>query len=275
MQHQHKILILTPVKDAEDFIDSYIQNLKKLTYSHKNISIGILESDSQDNTYHLLEKKQLVMEKEFRKVTLLKKDFGFIIPEGTPRWTGSIQYERRTILAKSRNHLLFKALGDEDWVLWLDVDLVEYPPDIIEKLLETGKDIVHPHCVTEYGGPSFDKNAWQDKGRKHMDNLRGEGDLVKLHSVGGTMLLIKADIHRDGLIFPPYLYGKKNKHIRRTQFFLTSWREKCLGIPVILKGIFAGNYQGEIETEGLGMMAHDMGHTCWGMPNLEIKHSIN
>ena len=20
------------------------------------------------------------------------------------------------------------------------------------------------------------------------------------------------------------------------------------------------------------IMAHDMGHTCWGMPNLEIKH---
>jgi len=29
---------------------------------------------------------------------------------------------------------------------------------------------------------------------------------------------------------------------------------------------------GEIETEGLGIMAHDMGHDCWGLPNLEIKH---
>jgi hypothetical protein len=28
-----------------------------------------------------------------------------------------------------------QSLGDADWVLWLDVDLIEYPPDIIERLL--------------------------------------------------------------------------------------------------------------------------------------------
>ena len=33
-----------------------------------------------------------------------------------------------------------------------------------------------------------------------------------------------------------------------------------------------GGCMGEIETEGLGMMAHDMGYECWGMPNLEIRH---
>jgi hypothetical protein len=27
---------------------------------------------------------------------------------------------------------------------------------------------------------------------------------------------------------------------------------------------------GEIETEGLGVLASDMGYECWGMPNLEI-----
>ena len=31
-------------------------------------------------------------------------------------------------------------------------------------------------------------------------------------------------------------------------------------------------YQGEMETEGLGIMANDMGYDCWGMPNLEILH---
>jgi hypothetical protein len=30
--------------------------------------------------------------------------------------------------------------------------------------------------------------------------------------------------------------------------------------------------QGEIETEGLGLMASDMGYQCWGMPNLRILH---
>ena len=32
---------------------------------------------------------------------------------------------RRAILARSRNFLLFEALRDEGWVLWLDVDIVQ------------------------------------------------------------------------------------------------------------------------------------------------------
>jgi peptide chain release factor subunit 1 len=27
-----------------------------------------------------------------------------------------------------------------------------------------------------------------------------------------------------------------------------------------------------VETEGLGILAHDMGYECWGMPNLEVRH---
>ena len=154
---------------------------------------------------------------------------------------------RRSVLARSRNHLLFHALDDEQWVLWIDVDVVEYPPDIIERLLETGKSIVHPHCVLDYGGPTFDLNAWRDHGRVHMDALRAEGELVKLDAVGGTMLLVKADIHRDGLVFPSFPYGRATAAARPGR--------------------------AELDTEGLGLMAGDMGHQCWGMPNLEIKHA--
>jgi len=269
---KNKILILTPVKDAEKFLDVYFKNLYQLNFPHKNISIGFLESDSSDSTYSLLENKLPELKREFGKAGLWKKDFGFKIPEDTPRWAGSIQHERRSNIAKSRNHLLFHALHDEDWVLWLDVDLIEYPTDIIQQLLKTEKEIVTPNCVREYKGKSFDLNAWSDKGKKHLHDLRSKGNLVELHAVGGTMLLIKADIHRDGLIFPPFLYGSKNKRIRNTHFFFTSQKEKFLGIPKAVKKILKNEYQGEIETEGLGIMANDMGHSCWGMPNLEIKH---
>ncbi|HZQ96003.1 MAG TPA: hypothetical protein VFA67_13395, partial [Candidatus Sulfotelmatobacter sp.] len=136
---------------------------------------------------------------------------------------------------------------DEDWVLWLDVDVIEYPADILEQLLATGKDVVHPHCVKAFGGPSFDRNAWRDQGRLHLEDLRQEGPLVRLDAVGGTMLLVRANLHREGLIFPPFAYGRPNPRIRRDT-------------P-------------ELETEGLGLMAQDMGYECWGMPHLEIRHS--
>ena len=50
------------------------------------------------------------------------------------------------------------------------------------------------------------------------------------------MLLVRADLHREGLVFPPF------------------------------------SYKSHIESEGLAFMARDMGYRCWGMPNLEIFH---
>jgi hypothetical protein len=242
----NRILVLTPLKDAADCIDGYCARLRALAWPHHRISLGFLESDSADETWAHLASRTEELRSEFRRVTVRKKDFGYRIPAGVHRGAGSIQAERRAVLAKSRNHLLFHALDDEDWVLWLDVDVVEYPPDLIERLLETAKDIVHPHCVLDYGGPTHDRNAWRDRGRVHLDDLRGAGDLVELDAVGGTVLFVRADLHRDGLIFPPFPYGLAN--------------------PAAREG------RGEMETEGLGLMARDMGLQCWGMPNFEVRH---
>ena len=72
-------------------------------------------------------------------------------------------------------------------------------------------------------------------------------DESSVEAVGGTMLLVRADLHRDGLIFPAFPYGQENAR-RRPE-------------------------RGELETEGLGLMAQDMGHECWGTPHLEIRHA--
>src|SRR5439155_13117162 len=177
----------------------------RLSYPQHLISLGLLDSDSVDGTFDHLERRLADLRRRFRRVGLWKKDFNYRLPQGLHRGAGPIQIERRRVLARSRNHLLFHALADEDWVLWLDVDVIEYPPDIIERLLETGRDIVHPHCVLEYGGATFDCNGWRGQGRYHLDDLRDEGDLVELDAVGGTILLVRADLHRDGLIFPSFL----------------------------------------------------------------------
>lgn len=272
MHYNEKILILSPVKDASGYLDLYFENLMRLNYPRELISLGFIEGDSRDDSHAILESKLPDLRKTFRKAGLWKKDFGFRIPEGLPRWTGSIQMARRSVLAKSRNHLLFRALEDEDRVLWLDVDVEAYPADIIQRLLDTRRDIIQPNCVTEYGGRSHDLNAWRDRGRQHLHDLRGEGDLVELHSVGGAMLMVKADIHRDGLIFPTFPYGRKSRLIRRVHLFFVTRKEKILGIPEAIRAWLSSTHQGELETEGLGIMAHDMGHKCWGMPNLEIKH---
>jgi hypothetical protein len=68
------------------------------------------------------------------------------------------------------------------------------------------------------------------------------------------MLLVRADRHRDGLVFPPFFYGARSRWVRTPN----PWR---------------GDQVGEIETEGFAMMAKDMGIECWGLPDLEIRHS--
>jgi hypothetical protein len=246
MPPDQKILVLTPAKNAARFVPGYVCGLESLSYPKELISIGFLESDSADGTQAALAAARRRLQTVFRRVGLWKRDFGYQIPPGLARWSPNIQTIRRSILARSRNHLLFRALDDEDWVLWLDIDVVEYPPDVIERLLATNRDIVQPHCVLDYGGRTFDQNAWRDGGRLLMHDMRDEGPLVPLDAVGGTMLLVHADIHRDGLVFPPCFYGRKSPTARD---------------------------MGELETEGLGVMARDMGHQCWGMPHLEIRHA--
>jgi GT2 family glycosyltransferase len=252
MTYSDHVLILTPAKNAARHLDTYVHGVLSLTYPRDLLSLAILESDSTDGSYELFAQRIRELDTIFRKAALHKKDFGYQLPQDQPRYAHHLQLQRRSVLAKSRNHLLFRALDDEAWVLWLDVDVIEYPPDILEQLLETAKDIVQPNCVYEYGGQSFDLNAWREHGALHLHDLRSEGELVPLDSVGGTMLLVRADVHRDGLIFPCFPYGLANPKIRTNNYWL-----------------------GEIETEGLGIMAKDLGVQCWGMPNLEIKHHLS
>jgi hypothetical protein len=247
------VLVLTPVKDAAGALDGYCGLLDRLTYPRHLVSVGLLESDSRDGTWEALAARLPRLRQGRRRADAWKRDFGFHLPPGVSRWAQGFQIPRRTVLAKSRNHLLSRALDDEEWVLWIDVDLADYPADIVERLLAVERDIVQPHCVRWPGGPTFDQNAWRDGGRLFMDAMRDEGDLVRLDAVGGTMLLVRADLHRDGLVFPAFPYGRRNPFGR--------WPSP-----------YTGQAGGELETEGLALMARDMGHQCWGLPNLEIVH---
>ncbi|MEV8211675.1 glycosyltransferase, group 2 family protein, partial [Streptomyces sp. NPDC079189] len=250
------VLVLTPLKDAAAFLPGYLDSLRSLDYPREAISLGLLEGDSKDTTPELLQQVLPGLEAEYRRVTLVRRDFGLQL--AGPRWEPGIQRRRRSVLAKVRNHLLSRALVDEEWVLWLDVDVTGYPAALVQRLLGARKDIVVPHCATAPGGPTYDLNTFalqpragtlnwsqwlrdgilqppKGFGRRYLDELRGQG-LVRVDSVGGTALLVRADLHRDGLIFPSFPY----QHL--------------------------------IETEGLAAMARDMGTACWALPDLEVVH---
>jgi Anp1 len=250
------LLILTPVKDGCNFLLQYFKNLLQLQYPLDLISLGFLESDSKDDTFAVLNQNLPALRTRFRRANLYKRDYGFQL--SGPRWENSIQIQRRSILAKSRNFLLSKCLEDETWVLWLDVDLLSYPEDIIQQLLATNKDIITPECVLQNTDRSYDLNTFKLKiptendkstssimdeikmppkgeGRLYLEDLR-DFELVEVDSVGTTMLLVNADLHREGLNFPSY------------------------------------SYKGYLESEGLAIMAKDMGVKSWGLPQCKTVH---
>ncbi|KAI9031408.1 Anp1-domain-containing protein [Hyaloraphidium curvatum] len=300
------VLVLTPVKNSAEHLGHFFSLLESLDYPSDRISIGVLDSDSDDvpdlatasallsqgyrrpevlGTFSpsrqresgisgtlasLLASVPLLHTAGFGTVTVVRHDFNYSLPRDA-RHDEELQGERRAVMARSRNHLLSSALGDEEFVLWIDSDVSYFPRDVLLRLLETGKDIVVPHCVIESNGSTYDRNSWRaegapgsnatadevrdywdartaqshpqelwvegyyETGNVHLDGLRNE-TLSRLDGVGGAMLLVRAEHHRQGLVFPPYVY------------------------------------RGRIETEGLAMAAMDMGVLSWGLPNLEIVH---
>ena len=249
------ILVLTPVKNAAEHVQRFINNLDASSYPKERLSLAFLESDSDDGTYGMLEKMLPELRERYARVELFRRDFGYRTLR--PRWTVSEQFVRRSILARSRNLLLSRALRDEEWVLWMDVDLLSWPPDAIERLLAANEDIVVPHCARP-DGTAFDLNTfvlarnahqlnWSryvydgilqppvGYGRHYLGEFTGR-EKVEVDGVGGTMLLVCADAHREGLVFPAYSHD----------FY--------------------------IETEGLAQTAKAMGYRPCGLPGLIIVH---
>ncbi|CAH1251908.1 Hypp9188 [Branchiostoma lanceolatum] len=263
-EQEGSVLILTPVAGKIRAVPRYLSLLKSLTYPRSKISIAILMSNIHDEeSLQNIHSMMTELNDKFKSARLFRKDYENIVT-GPDRHSEWMQKERRRILAQSRNQLLLRALGAEQWVLWLDFDLIALPPNITETLIEADKPIVAPHCVYGPQNDTYDLNSYKETkdyhqwkrlahktdedlllagyadsppGRLYMRDLRGKGiKLTELDAVGGTCLLVKGRLHRDGLIFPPYVMDNK------------------------------------LETEGLVAMAKKMGYQAYGMPQVIVRH---
>lgn len=171
--------ILTPMRNAIEHIWHYFHLLDQLTYPPELLHLGLLVSDTpSDGTYaralELADERQYSRKyrgKRWGKISVFQKDFAKEQAEdeagqggyegenvGAERHAYEAQVGRRKLLAKSRTWLLTSALSPEvDHVLWLDVDLVDYEPQMVERLLaygsgdlgegSEGADVVVPNCV--------------------------------------------------------------------------------------------------------------------------------
>ncbi|QLI65659.1 Mannan polymerase complexes subunit [Metarhizium brunneum] len=212
----------------------------------------------------------------FKSIIILRQDFDPAVEsqDESERHKMANQKPRRAVMAKARNSLLFTTLGPAtSWVLWLDSDVVETPASLIQDLAQHNKDVIVPNCFQRFYNDDkkkmderpYDYNSWQDSDiamqmaskmgpddillegypematyRTLMAHLATDGGdqslAIPLDGVGGTALLVKADVHRDGAMFPPFSFY----HL--------------------------------IETEGFAKMAKRLGWQPYGLPNYKVYH---
>ncbi|KAJ5644522.1 hypothetical protein N7507_010533 [Penicillium longicatenatum] len=185
------------------------------------------------------------------------------------------QKERRESMSRARNSLVFTTLGPStSWVLWLDADIVETPSTLIQDLTRHDQPVIVPNCFQRYYDLKerkwdvrpYDYNSWVDSEEAQAlaanmgpDEILLEGyaelptyrtlmaylpdfsaldphRMVALDGVGGTALMVKADVHRDGAMFPAFPFY----HL--------------------------------VETEGFAKMARRLGYAVFGLPDYFVYH---
>ncbi|GAA5890754.1 hypothetical protein JCM6882_000645 [Rhodosporidiobolus microsporus] len=188
-RYNETVLILCPMRNAIEHIWHFYHLLDTLTYPRHLIQLAVLVSDSSDRTYaravELADERQYSRKfrgQRYGRISVFQRDFAALEEAayageniGAERHKYEAQVGRRKLLAKSRTWLLTSALSPEvDWVLWADVDLVDYEPQMVERLMGFAKnelpgegalgeaDVVVPNCVwksyNEMG--AYDRNNW-------------------------------------------------------------------------------------------------------------------
>lgn len=196
------------------------------------------------------------------------------------RHNPQVQLARRSHIATIRNYLMSRALEDEQHIIWLDADVVELSPRIIQTMIRHSENHAEAGIITaechQNQMDNYDKNAWKVQSPSLADVVpesdRGgalerlvaerlmvpdvirnttDTDLLPLDSVGGTILYIRASLVRQGLAFPHFnMVG-------------TTWKQpgwigvETEGICYAARGLEGGN------CFVLGGQ-HHIRHTDWG-----------
>lgn len=277
--NKEQVLILTPM---QTFHQAYWDNLLQLTYPRDLLELGFIipKSASGDDALKQLEAavKRAQTDKKnnrFGKVTILRQDSkGFDKLQEKERHALAVQKERRSAMALARNELLFSTIGPHtSWVLWLDADIIETKPSLIQDMTALNKPVLAANVYQRYfdeaeNKPSirpYDFNNWADSqiaqelgDKMGDDEIIVEGyaeiatyrplmahfytpdgppnELMSLDGVGGGCTLVKAEVHRDGAMFPTFPFY----HL--------------------------------IETEGFAKMAKRLNYEVFGLPNYLVFH---
>ncbi|KAF5858078.1 Golgi mannosyltransferase complex subunit [Aspergillus alliaceus] len=280
-QKGERVLILTPLAR---FYQGFWDNLVQLNYPHELISLGFIIPNNKEGSTAITALEAAITKTQsgpipsrFASISILRQDFEPPLQSQDEKERHKLanQKARRESMSRARNSLLFTTLGPAtSWVLWLDADIVETPPSLIQDLTSHNYPVIVPNCYQRYYNTEhkkrevrpYDFNSWIDSSNAQAlaesmgpDEILLEGyaemptyrtlmayladtespnprRVIELDGVGGTALMVKADVHRDGAMFPAFPFY----HL--------------------------------VETEGFAKMAKRLGYGVFGLPDYFVYH---
>lgn len=154
-EKEERILLCTPLRDAESHLHMFFSHLRNFTYPHHLIDLAFLVSDSKDRTEELLsellEQQQADSDpmQPYGEISVIHKDFGQKVNQDVESRHGfAAQAGRRKLMAQARNWLLSAALRPyHSWVFWRDADVETCPYTVLEDLMRHNKDVIVPSKV--------------------------------------------------------------------------------------------------------------------------------
>lgn len=149
------VLIGIPVLNRKDKLPDILNGLLKIEYPHKLIRIVLVDGDSTDGSFEILEKFKAENGSGFREVEVARGGF--------------------RSLPKSRNYIASK-LGDSDYLWFLDSDVL-VNPDSLQWMIKL--------CKEGYGVSTL----WQDD---RINKVREE--VLEIDTVNMACALIEASI---------------------------------------------------------------------------------
>ncbi|MDF0599324.1 hypothetical protein P1J78_01135 [Psychromarinibacter sp. C21-152] len=251
------VALATPCRDAAGDLVTYAGLVRGLDYPRDRLHWLMLEGDSTDDT-RAQAAALLDGAEGYASTRLLTLDLGGARSRAG-RTRAELQRDRRAGLARCRNRLLAAAMETgAAYVLFLDVDMAEVPPDSLRRALEWRAPVLVANCLRHEGDTVFDRNSFRytapvsDRSARrflegglyqpptgffrHYPDHRSGPEIAPLSCVGGTFLLIRRDVIAAGVDFPEE------------------------------------PYQLHIETEGLALKAADHGFGSFMAPRLVVRH---
>jgi len=215
--------VLTTLTDDHDHLPAYFSALRNLTYPTQLLSLGLLETGSTDKP-SVHEISTLI------KLNHRLDDFATMSGTMAAALIGLERFRSRGWRSLSfathefdepvsaRNYLCMAAMQEDvEWVLWLDASTNAYPPDALLRLLDTQRDIVTANVRGDAlswrsadspgnsASPQEVLSSQREGPRLPMRDI--DGDVIRLDAVGARFLLVRADLFRRGLVFPPFRYN--------------------------------------------------------------------